>query len=130
MDDKKRLLIQLVANLQREDISALEECSGIRSLIEQFAYSQIQVAKLLNKSKSYISQILGLERLDPSVKERVQTSELSREIQIHASREKDPQNKWKYCKRPLKKEGLSDKYGRGKSPCKNKRNQNGHQERP
>ena len=91
MDDKKRLLIQLVANLQREDISALEECSGIRSLIEQFAYSQIQVAKLLNKSKSYISQILGLERLDPSVKERVQTSELSREIQIHASREKDPQ---------------------------------------
>ena len=91
MDDKKRLLIQLVANLQREDISALEECAGIRSLIEQFGYSQGHVAKMLNKSKSYISQILGLERLDPSVIERVQTSELPREIQIQASREKDPQ---------------------------------------
>ena len=90
-DEKKRLLIQLVANLQREDISALEECSGIRALIEQFGYSQVHVAKLLNKSKSYISQILGLERLDPSVKERVQTSELPREIQIQASREKNPQ---------------------------------------
>ena len=89
-NEKERLLIQLVANLQREDISALEESAGIRSLIEQFGYSQVHVAKMLNKSKSYISQILGLERLDPSVKERVQTSELSREIQIHASREKDP----------------------------------------
>ena len=90
-NEKERLLIQLVANLQREDISALEECSGIRSLIEQFGYSQVHVAKLLSKSKSYISQILGLERLDQSVIEKVQTSELPREIQIQASREKDPQ---------------------------------------
>ena len=90
-DEKKRLLIQLVANLQREDISALEECSGIRALIEQFEYTQVHVAKLLNKSKSYISQILGLKRLDPSVRERVQTSELPKEIQIQASKEKDPQ---------------------------------------
>ena len=90
VDEKKRLLMQLIANLQREDITPLEEAAGIRGLIERFGYSQTNVAKILNKSRSYVSQILGLERLGPSAREIVQTSELSKEIQIQVSREKDP----------------------------------------
>jgi len=80
----------MVTNLQRENISALEECDGIRSLINKYGYSQAMMAKLLNKSKSYISQILGLERLTPIAREIVQTSELQKEVQIQASREKEP----------------------------------------
>jgi len=91
VDEKKRLLFQLVANLQREEITPLEESAGIRTLIEKFNYSQVQTAKVLNKSKSYVSQILGLERLTPPAKEIVQTSELSKEILIQASKEKGPQ---------------------------------------
>ena len=63
VDDRRRLLLQLFANLQREDITPLEESAGIKSLTEGFGYSQTRVAELLNKSPSYISQILGLERL-------------------------------------------------------------------
>lgn len=91
VDDKRRILLQLIANLQRENITPLEEAAGIRTMIEKFGYSQVQAAKILNKSKSYISQILGLERLTPPAKEIVQTSELSKEAQIIASREKDSQ---------------------------------------
>jgi len=99
VDDKKRILLQLIANLQRENITPLEETAGIRTLIEKFGYSQTQAAKILNKSKSYISQTLGLERLTPSAKEIIQTSELSKEALIQASREKDPEKQVKILKK-------------------------------
>lgn len=91
LDDHQRLLMQLVANLQRENIAPLEEAAGMRAMMEKFNYPQTKIAMLLNKSKGYISQVLGLERLGESARKIVQTSELPKEIQIYASREKDPQ---------------------------------------
>jgi ParB family chromosome partitioning protein len=99
VDEKKRILLQLIANLQRENITPLEETAGIQALIEKFGYSQTQAAKILNKSKSYVSQSLGLERLTPPAKEIVQTSELSKEALIQASREKDPEKQVKILKK-------------------------------
>jgi ParB family chromosome partitioning protein len=90
VDDEKRFLLQFIANLQREDIAPLEEAAGIRHIIEQYGYPQQKIACLFNRSKSYISQILGLERLSENAKQKVQTSELPKEVQIQASREKDP----------------------------------------
>ena len=69
VDKKKTLLLQLITNLQREDMTPLEESAGIRSLIEKFDYSQADVGRVLNKSPSYISQILGLERLSQPARE-------------------------------------------------------------
>jgi len=91
IDDRQRFLFQLIANLRREDISPLEESDGIKHLIENHGYSQVKIAKLLNKSKSYVSQILGLNRLSEPARKMLQTSEVSKEVQIEASREKDPE---------------------------------------
>ena len=99
VDEKRRLLFQLIANLQRENITPLEESVGIRSLIERFGFSQINVAKLMNKSESYISQILGLERLSQPAREILQTSEVSKEVQIRASREKEPSKQQEILKK-------------------------------
>ena len=99
VDEKRRLLFQLIANLQRENITPLEESVGIRSLIERFSFSQINVAKLMNKSESYISQILGLERLSQPAREILQTSEVSKEVQIRASREKEPSKQQEILKK-------------------------------
>jgi ParB family chromosome partitioning protein len=90
-DPKKSLLLQLIANLQREDINPLEESAAIRSLMEKFGYSQANVARILNKSASYISQILGLEKLAQPAREILQTSEVPKEVQIQASKEKEPE---------------------------------------
>ena len=98
-DPKKTLLLQLVTNLQREDITPLEESAGIRSLIEKFGYSQADAAKLLNKSPSYISQILGLEKLTQPAREILQTSEVAKEVQIQASKEKDPERQSKILRK-------------------------------
>jgi len=99
VDDKRRLLIQFIANLQREDITPLEEAAGIKALKERFGYNQARIAKLLNKSESYISQLLGLERLTPCAREILQTSEVVKEIQIKASREKDSARQKEILKR-------------------------------
>jgi ParB family transcriptional regulator, chromosome partitioning protein len=91
LDDKTRALMQFIANIQREDISPLEEAAAIRQLVQMHGFAQHQIAKLINKSKSYVSQILGLERLSDEARHKVQTSELSKEVQIQASRETDPE---------------------------------------
>jgi len=99
VDDKRRVLLQLIANVQRVDISPLEETEGIRTLIKRFNYSQTQAAKILNKSKSYISQVLGLERLTPPAKEIAQAAGLSKEILIQASKEKAPEKQVEILKK-------------------------------
>ena len=90
-DDKTRFLMQFIANIQREDIPPLEEAAAIRRLVQTYGFTQHQIAKLINKSKSYVSQVLGLERLSDEAKKKVQTSELSKEVQIQASRETEPE---------------------------------------
>ena len=99
VDEKTRLLLQLIANLQREDITALEESAGIKSLIQKYGYSQVRVARIMNKSESYISQILGLQRLRPPAREILQTSEVSKEVQIQASKHKDPEKQKEILKK-------------------------------
>ena len=91
VDDKTRFVMQFIANLQREDIPPLEEAAGIKQLMENYSYTQKNIGRLINKSKSYISQILGLDRLSKAAREIVQTSELSKEVLIQASRENDPE---------------------------------------
>jgi ParB family transcriptional regulator, chromosome partitioning protein len=90
-DQEKTLLLQLISNLQREDMKPLEESAAIRSLKERFGYSQAFIATMSNKSTSYISQILGLEKLAQPAREILQTSEVHKEVQIQASKEKDPE---------------------------------------
>jgi len=98
-DGKRNFLIQLTANLQRQDISPLEESAGIQTLIEKFGYSQVRAAELLNKSKSYISQMLGLARLAPPAKQIAQKSLLAKEVLIHASRQKEPEKQTEILKK-------------------------------
>ena len=98
-EPKKTLLLQLIANLQREDINPLEESAAIRSLVDRFGYSQANVARILNKSASYISQILGLEKLAQPAREILQTSEVPKEVQIQASKEKDPEKQSKILRK-------------------------------
>lgn len=91
VDEKSRYLMQLVANLQREDIQPLEEAAGIQQLIEKYEYNQAKVARLFKKSRSYISQILGLERLEEPARQIIKSTPIPKEAQIQASREPDPE---------------------------------------
>jgi|TARA_B100000787_G_C16197529_1_gene302022 ParB family chromosome partitioning protein len=59
-DDLKSLEFSIVENVQRHDLSPLEEAQGYKRLIDEFSYDQIKVSKFIGKSRSYITNSLRL----------------------------------------------------------------------
>lgn len=62
--DKQNLMeLALIENLQREDLNAVEEALGYRSLIDTFGLTQEQVAKRMGKSRTAVTNALRLLNL-------------------------------------------------------------------
>jgi ParB family chromosome partitioning protein len=88
------LEIALIENLQREDLSPLEEAEGLAALIERHGYSHREVAELLGKSRPYVSNTLALTRLPEPVKAdlRREGQSMSRELLMGVAREESPES--------------------------------------
>ena len=63
-DDQTLMEIALIENLQREDLNAVEEALGYRSLIDSFGLTQDEVAKKTGKSRSAVTNALRLLALN------------------------------------------------------------------
>jgi ParB family chromosome partitioning protein len=83
------LEIALIENVQREDLSPLEEAEALALLIERHGYSHREVADLLGKSRPYVSNTLALNRLPEPVKADLHREGhgLSREVLMGIARE-------------------------------------------
>lgn len=64
LTDKEVAEIALIENLQREDLNDIEEGMAYQSLIKEFNFTQEQVAHLVGKSRSYITNTMRLLKLD------------------------------------------------------------------
>ena len=62
--DEDVLEIALIENLQREDLNPIEEAEGYSNLIKELGLTQEQVAKKVNKSRSYVANSLRVLSLD------------------------------------------------------------------
>ena len=71
MTDTESGLTALVENLQRQDLTYLEQAGGISLLMEQFSLSQEQVAELLGLSQSAVANKLRLLKLPEPVRQRL-----------------------------------------------------------
>lgn len=69
--DDEMMQVALLENLQREDLSAIEEAKAYKSIIESLRITQDELAKKLGKSRSHITNMLGLLRLPLSVQDMV-----------------------------------------------------------
>jgi ParB family chromosome partitioning protein len=67
VDDRERLELALVENLQRTDLNPIEEAEAYLLLQERFSLSQEEVAARVGKSRSAVSNALRLLRLPPRV---------------------------------------------------------------
>ena len=76
-DDETLLQVAIIENIQRSDLSPLEEARAFRQLIEQFGHTQEKVAEGLGKSRSYIANSLRLLTLPQSVLDMVQDGRLT-----------------------------------------------------
>ena len=75
--DQEALEIGLIENLQRQDLSPLEEAEGYRRLMEDFSHTQEALAKTVGKSRSHVANTIRLLALPEAVKELVETRQLT-----------------------------------------------------
>ena len=68
MDDRDAAEIALVENLQRQDLSPLEEAEGYNRLMEEFSHTQEALSKALGKSRSHVANMMRLLALPEDVK--------------------------------------------------------------
>jgi ParB family chromosome partitioning protein len=67
--------IALIENLQREDLKPLEEAEALARMIAEYEYTQDQLAQVVNKAKSTISETLSLNKLPDNIKAEVRRAE-------------------------------------------------------
>ncbi|SKA06188.1 chromosome partitioning protein, ParB family [Enhydrobacter aerosaccus] len=77
LDDLDALQLALIENLQRTDLSAIDEAMGYRRLMDQFNQTQEQVAETMGRSRPHIANTLRLLDLPEEVRDMVQRHELS-----------------------------------------------------
>jgi len=77
LDDRETLEIALIENVQRADLNPLEEARAYKQLIDQYGYTQQQLASSIGKSRSHIANTLRLQTLPESVLMHIETGMLS-----------------------------------------------------
>jgi ParB family chromosome partitioning protein len=77
MGDVEALEIALIENLQREDLSALEEAEAYRRLMQDFGRTQASLAAAVGKSRSHVANTLRLLGLPDAVQRRLEEGALS-----------------------------------------------------
>lgn len=75
--DEEMAEIALLENIQREDLNPIEEAEAYEKIIEKSSITQEELAKKVSKSRSYITNVLGLVTLPEEVKELVMEKKLS-----------------------------------------------------
>jgi len=77
MDDAASAEVALIENVQRTDLTAIEEAEGYYQLISRFAHSQDDVARLVGKSRSHVTNLLRLLDLPEEVREMLLRGDIS-----------------------------------------------------
>lgn len=77
VSDKEALELAIIENVQRVDLNPLEEAMGYAQLIEQFDYTQNDLAQVIGKSRSHVANTLRLMKLPEDVREMVSRGELT-----------------------------------------------------
>lgn len=75
--DEEMMEIALLENLQRENLSAIEESTAYKKLLETLAITQEELSKRIGKSRSHITNMLGLQTLPEDIQKSIANKEIS-----------------------------------------------------
>ncbi|MFA9397991.1 MAG: ParB/RepB/Spo0J family partition protein, partial [Clostridiaceae bacterium] len=75
--DKESAAIALLENIQRENLSFLEEAKAYRNLIKEHSYTQDQLSEVIGKKQSTIANKLRILKLDDSVLKIIEENKLT-----------------------------------------------------
>lgn len=77
MTDTEEMLFALIENLQREDLSPLEEARGYRTLIETQGFTQEEVSKTVGKSRPTVTNAMRLLNLPQDIQDMLEKGEIT-----------------------------------------------------
>ena len=77
MTDEEMMVFAVLENLQREDLSALEESESYKNLMDKMSLTQEELAKKLGKSRPYIANSLRLLKLPAEIKNKLEQGVIS-----------------------------------------------------
>ena len=77
VDDQTLLTLALIENLQRNDLTAIDEAAGYQRLAEEFKLPQSEIARLVGRNRSTVANLIRLLNLPDEVKALVQQGKLS-----------------------------------------------------
>jgi ParB family chromosome partitioning protein len=81
--------ISLIENLQRENLNPIEEAEAMQRMIDEFGYTQAQLAKVVAKGRTTVTQTLNLNRLPEPIKAQCPRVDIPKRALIAIAREKD-----------------------------------------
>ncbi len=76
-DDRETLEVALIENLQRQDLSPLEEAEGYKRLQDEFSHTQEALADALGKSRPHVANMLRLLALPEAIKTMLDDGRIS-----------------------------------------------------
>ena len=103
-NDQEMMEIALIENIQREDLNPIEEAESFENIIKLRGYTQEEFANRFGKSRSYVTNILGLLSLPKEIKEMVAKKELSMGHARALSKISDEEKIYRLAKRVVKEE--------------------------
>lgn len=75
--DEEMMEIALLENLQRENLNPIEESRAYKKLIDALHLTQEELAKRLGKSRSYITNMIGLQNLPSTIQDKISENKIS-----------------------------------------------------
>lgn len=75
--DEEALEMALIENIQRDDLSPIEEAEAYQRLLTEFSYTQEQLAKAVSKSRSHVANMLRLNQLPDHIKQLILDGRIS-----------------------------------------------------
>lgn len=76
-DDQEMMEIALIENIQRENLNPIDEASSISNIIKLRGYTQEEFANKFGKSRTYVTNMVGLLKLPDEVKKLVEKNSIS-----------------------------------------------------
>ena len=105
-NDQEMMEIAILENIQREDLSPIEEAQAYKNYMDSIEVTQEEVANKFKKSRSYITNLLGLLNLPKDIQKDVTNKKISMSHARVLSKFDDPEQIEELANR-IKSEGLS-----------------------
>jgi ParB family transcriptional regulator, chromosome partitioning protein len=93
--------IALIENIQREDLSPMDQAEGLASLMERHEYKQEELAKVVGKPRSTVTELLSLNTLPEDIKQECRTFDVPKSylVQIVRSKPEERHQFWEAYKK-------------------------------